>query len=121
MMTTRDDAQTATLAIQIQAATKEVISYYTSQGGEINFSKLPDSSQIVLNRLIHYGWVKVIDDNHSVVYSDRDNQLVCLNYYTNGKIIKLEQNQSNNTSLCDDLKRVIKDANYSVLNNYVKF
>jgi prepilin-type N-terminal cleavage/methylation domain-containing protein len=121
MMVTRDDAQTAALTSQIRAATKEIISYYTSQGGEINFSELPNSSQVVLNQLIHYGWVKVIDDNHSVVYSDKEKKLICFNYYTDGKIIKLEQNTSNNTPMCNDLKRVIKDANYSILNEHVKF
>jgi prepilin-type N-terminal cleavage/methylation domain-containing protein len=121
MMVTRDDAQTATLATQLKEGTKEIISYYTSQGGEVNFSKLLDSSQIVLNQLIHYGWVKVIDANHSVFYSDRDKKTVCFNYYTDGKTIKIEHNSSNNSTLCNDIKRIIKDTNYSILNEQVKF
>jgi len=121
LMSTRDDAQTATLTTQLQAANREIISYYTSQGGEVNFSEINNSSQVVLNELIHYGWVEVKDDNHSVFYSDRDNKVVCINYYTDGSQIEIEQNTSNNSPLCNDIKRVIKDGNYSVLNETVKF
>jgi len=121
LMVTRDDAQTSTLTTQIRTATSEIISYYTSQGGEVNFSKLKNSSQIVLNELIHYGWVEIKDDNHAVFYSDRDLKEVCLNYYTDGKSIEVEQNNSNNSPLCSDIKRVIKDVNYSVVNEMVNF
>ncbi|MEO1928476.1 MAG: type II secretion system protein [Nautiliaceae bacterium] len=121
LMSTRDDAQTATLTTQLQTANREIISYYTSQGGEINFSEINNSSQVVLNELIHYGWIEVKDDNHSVFYSDRDNKIVCINYYTDGGRIEVEQNNSNNSPLCNDIKRIVKDANYSVLNETVKF
>ena len=118
---TRDDAQTSALATQIKASMKEVISYYTSQGKDINFSELPNSSQVVLNELIHYGWVEIKGDNHAVFYSNRNQHEVCFNYYTDGKNIWLESNTSNNSPLCDDLKRLVKDANYSILNETVKF
>ncbi|WP_456480438.1 type II secretion system protein [Nautilia sp.] len=121
LMATRDDAQTSTLTIQIQAATKEIISYYTSQGEDINFSELPNSSQIVLNELIHHGWVEIKNENHAVIYSDRDNKTVCFDLYTNGKVLILEQNSSDNDLLCNDIKRIIKDENYSVLNQAVNF
>jgi prepilin-type N-terminal cleavage/methylation domain-containing protein len=121
LMVTRDDAQTSSLTIQIKAATDEIMSYYTSQGGEVNFSKLKGSSQVVLNELIHYGWVEIKNDNHAVFYSDRDLKEVCLNYYTDGESIEVEQNTSNNSPLCLDIKRVIKDVNYSIVNEMVKF
>jgi prepilin-type N-terminal cleavage/methylation domain-containing protein len=118
---TRDDAITASLSTQVKAATKEVISYYTSQGGDVNFSELPDTSQVVLNELIHYGWVKIKDDNTAVVYSDRENKIVCLKYITDGKDIKLEYNNSNKTPLCEDIKRLVKESNYSVSGSKVVF
>jgi len=121
LMSTREDAETAALTTQIQAATKEFVSYYTSQSGEINFSELPTSSQIVLNELINHGWVEIKDDNHAVFYSDRDKKRVCLNYYTDGKTLRLEQNSSDNDLLCSDIKRIIKDENYSILNEVIKF
>jgi prepilin-type N-terminal cleavage/methylation domain-containing protein len=68
---TRDDAKTAVLATQIKEGTKELISYYTSQGGEINFTKIEENSQVSFNELIKKGWAKVKDDNHSVFYSDK--------------------------------------------------
>jgi len=118
---TRDDAQTAVLAAQIQEATKELISYYTSQGGEVNFSKVKNSSQIALNELIHKGWAEVKDDNHSVVYSNKDTKTVCINYKTDGSRVEVDTNDSDNDTLCQDIKRIIKDRNYSVLDNAVEY
>ena len=121
LLATRDDARTAALATQIKAGTKELISYYTSQGGEINFSKISSSSQVVLNELINRGWVEVKDDNHSVLYSNRDTNTVCINYKTNGTQIEVDKNDSDNDALCDDIKRIMSDRNYSVLNSVVNF
>jgi len=123
LMATRDDAQVASLTTQIKAATNEMISYYTTQGGDINFSKIKTdvSSQIVLNELIHKGWVEVKDDNHSVLYSDKDNDVVCINYYTDGAQIEVDTNDSDDDTLCTDIKRIIKDRNYTVLKSVVNF
>jgi len=120
---TRDDAVTVTLATQAKEGMKELINYYTAQGGEVNFSEIPvhKSSQIVLNELINKGWVEIKDDNHSVLYSDKDNKTVCINYYTDGAKIEVETNSSNNSTLCDDIKRFVKDRNYSILKSMVNF
>ncbi len=122
-LATRNDAQTAALATQIKEGTKELISYYVSQGGEVNFSQITNNktSQIVLNELIHRGWAKVIDDNHSVFYSDKNSKTVCINYYTNGLKIKVETNSSDNSTLCNDIKRIIRDRNYTVFGNSIKY
>ena len=123
LLATRNDAQTAALATQIKEGTKELISYYVSQGGEINFSQITNNktSQIVLNELIDRGWAKVIDDNHSVFYSDRNAKTVCINYYTNGLKIKVETNSSDNSTLCNDIKKIIRDRNYTVFGSSVNY
>jgi len=123
LMATRDDATTVTLSTQIKAGTKELISYYTAHGGEVNFSEIPEhkTSQVILNELISREWIKIDDDNHSVLYSDRKNKIVCINYYTDGANIKIETNTSNHSALCEDIKRFIKDRNYTVLKSKVKF
>ena len=121
LIATRDDASTAALATQIQEGTKELISYYTSQGGEVNFSKISSSSQIVLNELINHGWVKVKDDNHSVFYSNKASKTVCINYKTDGGQVEVDTNDSDNDTLCQDIKNIIKDRNYSILNSTLTF
>jgi len=118
---TRDDARTAALTTQIKAATREVISYYTSKGGEINFSNISNTSQIVLYELIEHGWVDIQDSNTAIVYSDRENKLGCLRYVTNGEVIGVEYNTSNNTTLCNAIKKVVKERNYTVLGSTVNF
>ena len=118
---TRDDAQTSSLTTQIKAGTKELISYYTSQGGDVNFSKIDSSSQVVLNELINHGWVEVKDDNHAVFYSDKNAKRVCINYYTNGRQVEADVNESDDDTLCQTVKNIISDRNYSVLNSAVSF
>jgi len=120
---TRDDAQTAKLTTQARDAMKEMISYYTAQGVEINFSKIKTdtSSQIVLNELINHKWVEVKDDNTSYFYSDKDNKTVCITYKTDGKKIEVDTNDSNDETLCQDIKKIITDRNYSILNSSVVF
>jgi general secretion pathway protein G len=122
---TRDDAQTAVLVTQIKEGTKELISYYTSQGGKVDFNDIngsAKSSQIFYNELIKKAWAEIKDANHTVVYSNRDDKIVCVSYTTDGNQIEVETNSSNNDTLCQDIKRVIPaDRNYSVLNNAVNF
>jgi len=123
MMATRDDATTVALATQAKEGMKEFIGYYVSHGTEVNFSQIPahKTSQIVFNELIRRGWVEVKDDNHSVFYSDKNNKIVCINYYTNGVEIEVDDNSSNNTPLCRDLKRFIKDRNYTILQTNITY
>ena len=118
---TRDDAKTAVLTSQLQDGMREFISYYTSQGGEVNFSEINNSSQIGLNELIKKGWIEVKDDNHSVFYSNKEDKTVCINYKTDGSIVEVDTNDSDNDTLCSDIKRIIKDRNYSVLNSVVDY
>jgi prepilin-type N-terminal cleavage/methylation domain-containing protein len=123
LMSTRDDATTASLTTQIKSATQEMIGYYTAQGGEINFSKIKENkgSQIVLNELISRNWVKIEDDNTSYFFSNRDNNTTCITYKTDGKQIEVDTNDSDNDTLCTDIKKIIKDRNYSILNSAVEF
>ena len=118
---TRDDAKTAVITSQLKDGTSELIAYYTSQGGDINFSEITDSSQIVLNELINHGWVEVLDDTHAVFYSDKNKKIACLSYETNGKEIGVEGNTSNNSGLCSNIRKIILDRNYSILSSVVSF
>jgi len=118
---TRDDARTAVVTSQLQSGMRELIAYYTSQGGEVNFSKIETSSQIAFNELIKTGWIEVKDDNHSVFYSNKDDKTVCINFKTNGVKIEVDANSSDDDPLCEDVKRIIKDRNYSVLNSVVNY
>ena len=128
LLATRDDAQSAVLSAQIKDGTAELISYYTSQGGEVNFSKIQETSQISFNELIQKGWAEVLDDNNAVIYSDKVNKVGCLSYKTDGKQIEVEGNTSNNSTLCKAIRRIIfggnsdnEDRNYSILNGAVEW
>jgi len=121
LMATRTDAQTSVLASQIKEGTKELISYYTAKGGEVNFSEVKNISQISFNELIRKGWAEVLDDNNAVIYSDKKSKKGCISYKTNGYEVEVETNSSNNDILCKALKKIIKDRNYSILNGAVRW
>jgi len=118
---TRDDAKSAVLASQMKDGMRELISYYTARGSEVNFSEINNSSQIGLNELIRKGWVEVKDDNHSVFYSNKDDKTVCINYKTDGGQIEVDTNDSDDDTLCQVIRKIIKDRNYSVMNNVVSY
>jgi len=121
LLATRDDAQSAVLGAQIKDGTAELIAYYNSQGGEVNFSKIQQTSQVSFNELIRKGWAEVLDDNNAIVYSDKINKIGCLHYITDGKQIKVEGNTSNHSTLCEAIKRLVKDRNYTILNRAVEW
>ena len=121
LVATRDDARTASLSTQIKSGTEELITYYTSKGGEVNFSNLDKSSQVVFNELIRKGWVGVINDRTCYLYDDRNLERVCLIYTTNGSQIEVEYNNSNNHTLCERIKAVVSERNYTVLGTNVEF
>ena len=121
LMATRTDAYRATLLEDIRNATKEVVSYYTSQDGNVDFNKIKNDNETIVNKLISEGWVKVENSQKAYVYSSKYNQRVCLTYTTNGYQIQIEVNKSNNDPVCKRIKGWINDKNISVLNNAVKF
>jgi len=119
---TRNDAETVKIVTQLKNAMKEMITYYTTRGVEINFSKIPEGqgSQIALNELINHGWLEIKDDHHAEFFSNKENKTVCIDYYTNGAQIEVKTTNDDST-LCQDIKRYVKDRNYSVLNGVVNF
>jgi len=122
LATTRDDAIIAGVIYDVKAAMSETISYYSSQGGEINFSNIDKMSQIALTALINAGRAEVIDDNTSFIYSNLETNTTCVKFYTpDGQTIEVEVNKSNNDNICKGIKRVISDRNYSVLGGTVEY
>jgi len=122
LATTRDDATISQVVYDVKAAMHETISYYTARGGEVNFSNIDKSSQIALTALLNAGRAEVIDDNTSFIYSDIDNKIGCVKFYTpDGLKIEVETNKSNNDNICKGIKRVIEDRNYSVLGGTIEY
>jgi len=121
IMATRTDAYRATLLENIRNATKEVISYYTSEDGQIDFNKIKDDNETIVNKLISEKWVEVNSSKKAYVYSNNINKVICLTYITDGEQIQIEVNKSDNDPICKRIKKWINDKNISVLNNVVKF
>ena len=121
LMATRTDANRAKLLEDIRNATKEVVSYYTANGGVVDFNKIGNDNQTIVNKLINQNWVEIKSSTKAYVYSDNINKRICLTYTTNGNQIQIETNKSNNDPICTRVKTFIHDKNISVSNNVVKF
>ena len=121
LMATRADANRAQLLEDVRNATKEVVSFYTANGGEIDFNKIKNDNQTIVSKLIDEGWAKVENSQKAYIYSDKVNRRVCLIYSTNGDEIEIDTNKSNNDPVCKSIKTFINDKNVSVLNRVVKF
>ena len=121
LMATRVDANRAKLLEDIRNATKEVVSYYMANSGTVDFDKIKNDNETIVNKLINEGWVEVNNSQKAYVYSDNINKPVCLTYITNGNQIEVDTNKSNNDPICKRIKIFINDKNISVLNNSVEF
>ena len=121
LMATRVDANRAKLLEDIRNATKEVVSYYTAHGGKVDFNKIGNDNETIVNKLINQEWVEIESATKAYVYSDNVNKRVCLIYTTNGNQIEIETNKSNNDPICKRIKAFINDKNVSILNRMVKF
>ena len=121
LMATRADANKVKVLEDIRNATKEVVGYYTANGGEVDFEKIKDDNSTIVNKLINEGWVEVNSSQKAYVYSDNHNKTVCITYITDGNQIEVDTNKTNNDAICKQIKMFITDKNISVLNHMVKF
>ena len=121
LMATRVDANRAKLLEDIRNATKEVVTYYTANGGEVDFNKIGNDNETIVNKLLNQGWVEIESSTKAYVYSDNINKRVCLTYITDGNQIQIETNRSNNDPVCKRVKTFINDKNISILDKVVKF
>ena len=118
---TRTDANRAKLLEDIRNATKEVISYYTAEGGIVDFQKIGNDDTTIVNKLINKGWVEVNSSTKAYVYSNNNSKRICLIYKTDSEQIQIETNKTNNDPVCSRIKTFINDKNISILNNVVNF
>ena len=122
---TRDDAKNAAIMSQVQSAVQEVPAYITAHGGEVNESKLTDSSQ-VLKQMVDAGTAKKESDSNITIYGT-DKTTKCLSIETNDTSLTVEEYSNANTkkTACSVIvKQVTQDKNkttYSIAGSTVSF
>ncbi len=121
-MATRTDAQVAADGQEIQSAVQEISNYVTSQGGEANSTKLTNMSQ-VLTQLAnqHKGNDDYNESNGDQLFdfnSTKGNTCIILD--TNTTALKLEYGNAND-QICNGIKKIVKEANYTLAGSSVKF
>ena len=115
---TRTDAKVSAIAQQIQSAVQEIPQYVTAHGGEVNATDITTESQ-VLENLINQGKADKVSNSKVVVYGDP--KVGCVTLETNDTSLQVETNTSATGQICTGIKKIIKDANYTIAGSSVNF
>ena len=116
---TRTDAKAAALGQQISGAINEIPAYVTAHGGEVNATALTTESQ-VLKQLVDQG--KATENNASTkveIYGD--DTTTCVTFETNSTDLQVYTNPDANGQICTGVKKMVKDANYTIAGSQVNF
>ena len=126
-MATRTDAQVAARGQEVQSAVQEVSNYVTSQGGEANSTELTNMSQ-VLKQLANNGQGAEADSAASTtgdklfeVYGANTNKCIDLETNTTALQVKYDSGASSTDQICNGMKKIVKEANYTLAGSSVKF
>jgi prepilin-type N-terminal cleavage/methylation domain-containing protein len=115
---TRTDAKVVSISQQIQSSVQEVSNYVTAQGGDVNATPLTTESQ-VLTQLVNQGKANEVSDTKVEVYGDETT--VCVTLETNSTDLKVYTNDSASGQICTGVKKIVKDANYTIAGSSVNF
>jgi len=117
---TRTDAKIATMAQEIQSAVREVSAYITAKGGDVDAVSLTTESQ-VLKQLVEQG--KAHESNHAkvIIYAEGDSTNPCVTFETNSTSLQVSTNSNANGQVCEGIRKIVKDANYTIAGSSVKF
>ena len=120
MAATRDDAKVSAIAQQVQAATSEVPAYITGHGGEVNATALTTESQ-VLKQMVNSGKAAKINNSDTNITVYGEPKVGCVRFETNSTDLKIETNSSATGAICTGIKKIVKDANYSIAGSSVTY
>ena len=115
---TRTDAKIATIAQEIKSAIEEVSAYVTAKGGKANVTSLTTQSQ-VLKQLVEQGKANEVNNTEVKVYGDGTTACVILD--TNSTSLQVSTSSTATGPICTGVKKIVKDANYTIAGNCVNF
>ena len=119
---TRTDAQASAKAQEVTAAVSEISNYVTAQGGDANATTLTTMSQVLQQLSTNSkGKEKDHDSNKSFVVYDKANGVGCVTLETNNTTLAVEVNSSNNSGICQGVRKIIKNASYKLAGSSVNF
>jgi len=115
---TRTDAKAAALGQQISGAINEIPAYVTAHGGEVNATDLTTESQ-VLKQLVDQKKAHKVSKSKVEVYGDGNT--TCVTFETNSTDLKVYTNPNAKGQICTGVKKMVKDANYTIAGSQVNF
>ena len=122
---TRTDAQVSALGQEVSGAVSEVSNYVTAHGGDANASQLVDMSQILKQKADQSKGAE--DDTNANspftkrynVY-DKANGNTCIKLETNDTALSVQYGDGN-SQICKGIKKIVKEANYTLAGSNVNF
>ena len=115
---TRTDAKVAALGQEIQSAVQEISQYVTARGGAVNSHALTDMSQ-VLKQLVQNSKASEVSNTKVQIYGD--GTTACVTFDTNATDLIVSTSSSANGQICTGVKKIVKDANYTLAGSGVTF
>ncbi len=119
---TRTDAQAAAIGQETASAVTEISNYVTAKGGDANSTELYNMSQ-VLKQLKDNNPAKGTEADSSPdrvfkIYSTGTND--CIELETNKTGLQVKHGSATDT-VCEGVKKIVKEANYTLAGSSVNF
>ncbi len=118
---TRTDAKVAAIGQEVQSAVQEISNHVTAQGGEANATKLVDVSQ-VLKQMQNNGLAAEADTSTDKVVdiNTTKNAGTCIKLDANDTTLKVTYGSATD-QICTGIKKIVKEANYTLAGSSVNF
>jgi general secretion pathway protein G len=125
LMATRTDAKVSAISQEVGSAVQEISNYVTSQGVDANSTELTNMSQ-VLKTLSDQGKGAENDSSADTPFTKRfdvygkDSSDVCIKIETNDTAVAVIHGDGT-SKICEGVQNLVKEANYTVAGNQVKY
>lgn len=118
---TRTDAKISATSHEIQSGVQEIATFITSQGGKLSDKNITDMSQVFKQMVAQS---KAEQNSSGAVKVYTDNNTTCVTIDRNATDLIVDVNDSatqTDAPVCYGVAKVIKDANYTLVGNGIKF
>ncbi len=119
LMATRTDAKASTIGQEVASAITEVSSYVTSQGGEVNSTKLTDMSQVLKTLSTNSGGTENTAGTVFKIYGSGTEN--CIELDTNQTGLKVKYGTTSPSLLCKGIQKIVREQNLTLAGSNVKF
>jgi len=117
---TRTDAQAAAIGQESSSAVNEISNYVTAKGGDANSTELTNMSQ-VLKQLANNKKGNEDDSSTDRIFDlNTSKNQTCIKFDTNKTALQVKYGSATD-AICSGVKKIVKEANYTLAGSSVNF